>query len=121
MSPSPKVQISKAVSAKPLINGLPGGQLLDLASFPALNGQAVAGVYRNLGTEPQFDIPGYPEDEFKYITDGELAVLQDGQRLVATVGDLVYIPKGSAFTVLPTVFTAIYFSARAPAFSESKL
>ncbi|GAA6020292.1 hypothetical protein JCM10207_003215 [Rhodosporidiobolus poonsookiae] len=119
--PAPKIQISKAVSAKPLINGLPGGQLLDLASFPELGEQMVAGVYRNLGTEPAFDVDSYPEHEFKYVTDGELAVEEAGQRLVATTGDLIYIPKGSKFRILPTVFTAIYFSARVPQFTSSTL
>ncbi|GJN89971.1 hypothetical protein Rhopal_002960-T1 [Rhodotorula paludigena] len=118
---APKVVVYKAVASQPLINGLPGGQLLDFSAFPELQGQAVAGVYRNLGTEPEFDVTGYPEHEYKYVTDGELAIVQDGKRVSAVVGDLVYIPAGSSFRILPTIFTAVYFSARKPAFTSSKL
>ncbi|GAA5908135.1 hypothetical protein JCM8208_003700 [Rhodotorula glutinis] len=106
MSTTQTIQITKGVASRPLIDGFPGGQL-------------VAGVYRNLGNVPQFDVQGYPEDEFKYVIDGEMAVVQGGEKVVALAGDLVYIPKGAAFTVLPTVFTAVYFSARAPAFTEA--
>lgn len=38
---------------------------VDFSAFPELQGQAVAGVYRNLGTEPEFDIDGYPEHEVR--------------------------------------------------------
>lgn len=107
-------------------------------------------MYRNLGTEPEFDVDGYPEHEvrfpsldtsrmgwltssvccsqYKYVTDGELAIVQDGKRVSAVVGDLVYIPavrlflasrrlprwrlqasdvQGSSFRILPTIFTAV--------------
>ncbi|GAA5942248.1 hypothetical protein JCM3775_001366 [Rhodotorula graminis] len=119
MSTTQTIQITKAVASQPLIDGFPGGQLLDFAAFPSSSGPATAGVYRNLGNVPQFDVAGYPEDEFKYVIDGEMAVVQGGKEMVALAGDLVYIPKGAAFTVLPTVFTAVFFSARAPAFTKA--
>lgn len=36
---------------------------VDFAAFPSSSGPATAGVYRNLGNVPQFDVAGYPEDE----------------------------------------------------------
>ncbi|GAA5839407.1 hypothetical protein JCM9279_005930 [Rhodotorula babjevae] len=120
MSTTQQIKITKAVASRPLIDGFPGGQLVDFGAFPSLSGPAVAGVYRNLGTVPQFDVPAYPEDEFKYVIDGEMVVVQGGETLVALAGDLVHIPRGAAFTVLPTVFTAVYFSARAPTFTQTQ-
>lgn len=89
MSSIPQVTVHKAVLAQQLTPGLPGGSLgeptlregvqratdsfrfpliaptitADFAAFPDTQGAAVAGVFRNHGTEPAFDVPSYPEDE----------------------------------------------------------
>ncbi|KWU44742.1 hypothetical protein RHOSPDRAFT_33825 [Rhodotorula sp. JG-1b] len=115
---TPKVTVHRSVLAQTLIPGLPGGSLVDFGAFQHVEGAAVVGVFRNHGTEPAFEIASYPEDEFKYIIDGVLAVQQDGKRVTGVAGDIVHIPKGSKFTVLPTIFTAVYFSARSVAFPQ---
>ncbi|GAA5983801.1 hypothetical protein JCM10908_005932 [Rhodotorula pacifica] len=108
----PRVVVHRKVSTKPLVPALPGGALVDLFELPSLRSAAVAGFFRNYGTEPPFEVPSYPTDEFKYVTEGHLAIEQDGAKLEATVGDLVFIPAGSRFVILPTAFTAVYFTAR---------
>ncbi|GAA5955407.1 hypothetical protein JCM10213_002873 [Rhodosporidiobolus nylandii] len=103
---APKIVVHRAAASQPLLDAFPGGQMLDLSAFPELTGPMTSGVFRNLGTEPEFDVV-YPIHELKYVTEGELAVIQDGEKITATTGDLVYIPAGSEFRILPTVFTAI--------------
>ncbi|GAA5921755.1 hypothetical protein JCM6882_003210 [Rhodosporidiobolus microsporus] len=102
---APKIVLHKQLPSLELINGLPGGELLDLAAFPEIKGPVVSGFFRNLGTEPEFDVV-YPEHEFKYVVEGELAVIEDGERITAGPGDAIYFPAGSAFRILPTKFTA---------------
>ncbi|BGP17390.1 hypothetical protein JCM10213v2_005408 [Rhodosporidiobolus nylandii] len=89
---APKIVVHRAAASQPLLDAFPGPM--------------TSGVFRNLGTEPEFDVV-YPIHELKYVTEGELAVIQDGEKITATTGDLVYIPAGSEFRILPTVFTAI--------------
>jgi ethanolamine utilization protein EutQ (cupin superfamily) len=44
--------------------------------------------------------------QIKYVIDGKLSIIEDGQTITATAGDAIFFPAGSVFTILPTVFTA---------------
>ncbi|GAA5827337.1 hypothetical protein JCM11251_003771 [Rhodosporidiobolus azoricus] len=109
---APKIVLHTDLPSLPLIAALPGHVLssfsslhLDLAAFPDIKGPVVSGFFRNLGTEPEFDIV-YPDHEFKYIVEGELAVIEDGKKITACPGDAIYFPAGSSFRILPTKFTS---------------
>ncbi|GAA6040320.1 hypothetical protein JCM8097_009420 [Rhodosporidiobolus ruineniae] len=102
---TPKLVVHRQVASASLVDAFPGGQMLDLTAFAKIKGEAVSGYFPNLGTEPEFDVV-YPVDEVKYVTSGELKVIEDGKTISAGPGDVVFFPQGSSFRILPTKFDA---------------
>ncbi|GAA6024008.1 hypothetical protein JCM10207_006852 [Rhodosporidiobolus poonsookiae] len=106
MASSPKIVVHSQVAKQPRVKAFPGGELFDFDAFPESKGTQVLGFYKDHGSEPEFSVT-YPDDEFKYITEGELKVRQDGKEIIGRVGDVVYIPAGAHFTIIPSKFSAL--------------
>lgn len=67
----------------------------DLNSVNQMEGAATSGIWRSLGEGAPFDVAAYPFNEWKYMLEGEIRLVQDGETVSAFKGDTLYIPKVS--------------------------
>ncbi|WRT69163.1 uncharacterized protein IL334_006147 [Kwoniella shivajii] len=111
-SSKPLVQVFHDVNALPLVNVKPGASVCDLGSAKVSDQPYTGGIFVKDELAEDLDSDSFPVNEWKYIIEGEWHMVQNGEKLIAKPGDVVFIPKGAAFLSLKKPFKAFFVTNR---------
>ncbi|WWC98072.1 hypothetical protein V866_004962 [Kwoniella sp. B9012] len=108
----PLIQIFPSVNSLPLVNTKPGAWVCDLGSAEISDQPYTGGIFVKDELAQDLDSDSFPVNEWKYILEGEWHMVQNGRKLIAKPGDVVFVPKGAAFLSLKNPFKAFFVTNR---------
>ncbi|OCF56367.1 hypothetical protein L486_06310 [Kwoniella mangroviensis CBS 10435] len=106
------IQIFPSVNSLPLVNTKPGAWVCDLGSAEISDQPYTGGIFVKDELAQDLDSDSFPVNEWKYILEGEWHMVQNGKKLIAKAGDVVFVPKGAAFLSLKNPFKAFFVTNR---------
>ncbi|WWC63931.1 uncharacterized protein I303_106536 [Kwoniella dejecticola CBS 10117] len=107
-----RIQIFHDVNQMPLVNTKPGAWVCDLGSAEISENPYTGGIFVKDELAEDLDSASFPVNEWKYILEGEWHMVQEGKKLIARPGDVVFVPKGAAFLSLKNPFKAFFVTNR---------
>ncbi|WWC91105.1 uncharacterized protein L201_006046 [Kwoniella dendrophila CBS 6074] len=107
-----QIQIFQGVNSLPLVNTKPGAWVCDLGSAEISDNPYTGGIFVKDELAEDLDSDSFPVNEWKYILEGEWHMIQNGKKLIAKPGDVVFVPKGAAFLSLKNPFKAFFVTNR---------
>ncbi|KAK8869438.1 hypothetical protein IAR55_000002 [Kwoniella newhampshirensis] len=112
MSEKPLIQIWHGADKMPLINIKAGSWVFDMGTSEVNENQYTGGIFIKDEFAVDLKNDSFPGNEWKYILEGEWHMIQNGEKLVAKPGDVVFLPKGTAFQSLKNPFKAFFVTNR---------